>query len=113
MNRPSARFIGSKRVLTNSLWYQHCVNTTKQARSGSMRIKIIQPPTVACIDGVPLDQFRPGNVYCLGNLLAGVFLAEGWAEPVDDPENGSRSDAEVPAIPRNLTREFFPPYYDG
>jgi len=78
-----------------------------------MRIKIIQPPTVACIDGVPLDQFRPGNVYCLGNLLAGVFLAEGWAEPVDDPENGSRSDAEVPAIPRNLTREFFPPYYDG
>jgi hypothetical protein len=78
-----------------------------------MRIKIIQRPTAAFIDGVPLDQFRPGNVYCLGNLLAGVFLAEGWAEPVDDPENGSPSEAEVPAIPRNLTREFFPPYYDS
>jgi hypothetical protein len=78
-----------------------------------MRIKIIQRPSIACIDGVPLDQFRTGNVYCLGNLLAGVFLAEGWAEPVDEPENGSQTEAEVPAIPRNLTREFFPPYYDS
>lgn len=78
-----------------------------------MRIKVIQRPAVACIDGIRLDQFRPGHVYQLGHLLASVFLAEGWAEPVDAPENGSRSEAEVPAIPRNLTREFFPPYYDG
>jgi hypothetical protein len=78
-----------------------------------MRIRIVQKPAVACIDGVNLDQFRPGNVYHLGSLMAGVFLAEGWAEPVDDRETGSHSDAEVPAIPRNLTREFFPPYYDG
>ena len=77
-----------------------------------MRIKVIQPPAVASIDGVRLDQFRPGNEYQLGNLLACVFLAEGWAEPVDHPETGS-PEAEVPAIPRNLTREFFPPYYDG
>jgi hypothetical protein len=77
-----------------------------------MRIKVIQKPAVACIDGVRLDQFRPGNEYQLGNLMACVFLAEGWAEPVDHPENGSHSEAEVPAIPRNLTREFFPPYYD-
>jgi hypothetical protein len=78
-----------------------------------MRIKVIQQPTVACIDGVHLDQFRPGNEYQLGNLLACVFLAEGWAEPIDHPENGSHAEPEVPAIPRNLTREFFPPYYDG
>jgi hypothetical protein len=78
-----------------------------------MRIKIVQKPAVACIDGVPLDHFRPGNVYHLGSLMAGVFLAEGWAEPADDPETGSHSTADVPAIPRNLTREFFPPYYDG
>jgi hypothetical protein len=45
--------------------------------------------------------------------MAGVFLAEGWAEPADDPEARSHSAAAVPAIPRNLTREFFPPYYDG
>jgi len=78
-----------------------------------MRIKVIQKPAVACIDGVVLDQFRPGHVYKLGSLLAAVFLAEGWAEPDDAPENGSPSEAEAPAIPRNLTREFFPPYYDG
>jgi len=75
-----------------------------------MRIRIVQQPAVACIDGVRLDQFRPGHVYHLGSLMAGVFLAEGWAEPVDDQETGI---AEAPAIPRNLTREFFPPYYDG
>jgi hypothetical protein len=78
-----------------------------------MRIRIIQKPAVACIDGVSLDQFRPGHVYQLGSLMAGVFLAEGWAEPVDDRETGNHADAMVPAIPRNLTREFFPPYYDG
>jgi hypothetical protein len=75
-----------------------------------MRIRIVQKPAVTCIDGFRLDQFRPGHVYHLGSLMAGVFLAEGWAEPVDDQEPG-RQDA--PAIPRNLTREFFPPYYDG
>ena len=75
-----------------------------------MRIRIIQRPTVEFIDGVRLDQFRPGHVYQLGSLMAGVFLAEGWAEPVEDQEPG-RQDA--PAIPPNLTREFFPPYYDG
>jgi len=75
-----------------------------------MRIRIVQKPAVACIDGVRLDQFRPGHIYHLGSLMAGVFLAEGWAEPVDDHETGS---PDVPAIPRNLTREFFPPYYDG
>src|SRR5262245_21869217 len=78
-----------------------------------MRIKVIQQPTVACIDGVRLDQFRLGNVYQLGNLLASVFLAEGWAEPVDDQANGSQPRAEGPGIPPTLPREFFPPYYDG
>ena len=75
-----------------------------------MRIRIVQKPAVAFIDGVRLDHFRPGHVYQLGSLMAGVFLAEGWAEPVDDQEAGGLS---APAIPRNLTREFFPPYYDG
>ena len=76
-----------------------------------MRIRIIQKPAVEFIDGVRLDQFRPGHVYQLGSLMAGVFLAEGWAEPVD--ESGDRKSRSAPPIPRNLTREFFPPYYDG
>ena len=33
------------------------------------------------IDGVRLDRFRAGIVYEVGTQLAGVFLAEGWAEP--------------------------------
>jgi hypothetical protein len=75
-----------------------------------MRIRIVQKPAVAFIDGVRLDHFRPGHVYQLGSLMAGVFLAEGWAEPVDEQETGIPA---APPIPRNLTREFFPPYYDG
>ena len=75
-----------------------------------MRIRIVQKPAVEFIDGVRLDQFRPGHEYEVGSLMAGVFLAEGWAEPVDEQETGIPA---APAIPRNLTREFFPPYYDG
>lgn len=83
-----------------------------------MRIRIVQKPSVPFIDGVRLDQFRPGNVYHLGSLLAGVFLAEGWAEPVDDPvpaevDPSSQLGGNGHTVLRNLTREFFPPYYDG
>ena len=82
-----------------------------------MRIRIVQKPSVAFIDGVRLDQFRLGNVYHLGSLLAGVFLAEGWAEPVDDPTpaelDPTRQLSSDGVRIRNLTREFFPPYYDG
>lgn len=48
-----------------------------------MRIRIVRAPTQPCIDGVRLDQFRVGCEYDLGTTLAGVMLAEGWAEPVD------------------------------
>ncbi len=76
-----------------------------------MRIRIVQRPTVEFIDGVRLDQFRPGHVYQLGSLMAGVFLAEGWAEPVDDQEtrtpgcarNSSKPDQGVlPAVLRRI-----------
>ena len=84
-----------------------------------MRIRILRKPTVAYIDGVRLDQFRLGAEYQLGHLLAGVFLAEGWAEPVDDDPGAAEVDAsrqpaaDVATTPPNLTRDFFPPYYDG
>jgi hypothetical protein len=44
------------------------------------------------VDGIRLDQFRPGRQYVLGNSLGALFLAEGWAEPVED-------DEPSPAIP--------------
>ena len=44
------------------------------------------------MDGIRLDQFRPGREYVLGNSLGALFLAEGWGEPVAD-------DAPSPAIP--------------
>jgi hypothetical protein len=83
-----------------------------------MRIRIVQKPSASTIDGLRLDQFRLGTMYDLSSLLAGVFLAEGWAEPVDDDEPAHvvpfRKIGPVPPrTPANLTREFFPPYYDG
>jgi hypothetical protein len=72
-----------------------------------MRIRILQKPGTASIDGVRLDRFRPGQQYEVGHLIGSVFLAEGWVEPVDDM---------VPApvtAPHNVIRELFPPYYDA
>jgi hypothetical protein len=39
------------------------------------------------IDGLAVDGFEPGREYEMGNELAALFLAEGWAVPVplDDP----------------------------
>jgi hypothetical protein len=72
-----------------------------------MRIKILQKPGVASIDGMRLDRFRVGQSYDVGHLIGSVFLAEGWAEPFED------DTALAPAtVPANLIREFFPPYYD-
>jgi CheY-like chemotaxis protein len=45
-----------------------------------MRLRICRQPT-GTIDGIALDQFRPGLVYDVGSQLASVFLAEGWGEP--------------------------------
>jgi hypothetical protein len=44
------------------------------------------------VDGIRLDRFRPGREYVLGNSLGALFLAEGWAVPVED-------DEPSPAIP--------------
>jgi len=38
------------------------------------------------VDGIRLDRFRPGREYILGNSLGALFLAERWAEPVEDDE---------------------------
>jgi hypothetical protein len=84
-----------------------------------MRIKVVQIPTLSEVDGVRLDVFRPGIQYEMGNSLGALFLAEGWAVPVDSTESAMLipisefvADRET-AEPQNLVREVWPPYYDG
>jgi CheY-like chemotaxis protein len=48
-----------------------------------MQVRICRQPAGA-IDGIPLEQFRAGVIYEIGAQLAGIFLAQGWAEPVQD-----------------------------
>jgi len=84
-----------------------------------MRIRVIRKPKLARVDGIRLDHFLPGLLYEVGNTLGAYMLAEGWAEPVgsDEPamlvpmsEFDPDSDS---AMPPNLRREIYPPYYDG
>jgi hypothetical protein len=49
-----------------------------------------------------LDRFQPGLVYDVGTTLAGVLLAEQWAEPVDD-------DYEWTVTPVTNVRQFADP----
>ena len=60
-----------------------------------MRLRICRQPT-GTVDGVPLQNFQPGFVYDLGTQLANVFLAEGWATPVD--EDGPWTDRSSDGI---------------
>jgi CheY-like chemotaxis protein len=48
-----------------------------------VRLRICRQPT-GVIDGIPLEKFRAGIVYDVATQLANVFLAEGWAEPVEE-----------------------------
>jgi hypothetical protein len=52
-----------------------------------MRIRIVQKPTRAYIDGIQLDNFEEGDQLEVGSRLGALMLAEGWAEPVsfDEP----------------------------
>ena len=87
-----------------------------------MRIKIIQKPTVTCIDGVRFDRFEVGYQYEVGNLIEAVMLAEKWAElvPSDEPvlvvpldELSADRNKSLPPTPPNLIRETYPPYYEN
>lgn len=97
-------------------WYHDCVNTNPRAVAGKMRIRILQVPRLACIDGIRLDQFVDGLQYEVGNTLGALFLCEGWAEPVDDPSpalviplRGFPVDYPRPRpTPPSLTRETYP-----
>ena len=87
-----------------------------------MRIKVLQVPSVAELDGIDLKRFAPGHKYEVGNRLGSLMLAEGWAEPVGDDEPAllvpfSDSDPFTACVvdhgnPPNLVRETYPPYAD-
>jgi hypothetical protein len=76
-----------------------------------MRIRIVQRPRPASIDGIRVDHFELGHEYDVGNRLAMVLLAEQWAVPVpvDEPENTTAgragavardTAADTPVVPR-------------
>jgi hypothetical protein len=87
-----------------------------------MRIRIVQKPSLVEIDGVDLDHFQVGTEYDLGNTLASLMLAEGWAEPIplDAPPLpipfGPDDPFSMPVIdrnsPPNLVKEQHPPFLD-
>jgi hypothetical protein len=87
-----------------------------------MRIRIVQKPFIDEIDGVDLQHFQVGTEYDLGNTLASVMLAEGWAEPIplDAPPPpvpfGPDDPFSMPVIdrgsPPNLVKEQHPPFLD-
>ena len=84
-----------------------------------MRIRVLQTPTIAEVDGIRLDVFLPGVQYEMGNCLGALFLSEGWAIPVDSVEPAmviplSEFSADRPASPSppNLVREIYPPYFN-
>jgi hypothetical protein len=83
-----------------------------------VRIRIVQKPPLASVDGLRTDWFEPGGLYAVGTALGCLFLAEGWAEPVVSeepaqltPVRQTRWDAED-AEPHNLFRGKWPSYLD-
>jgi hypothetical protein len=67
------------------------------------------------VDGIRLDAFVPGSSYEVGKHLGALFLAEGWAEPVDTTEPAlviplSKIGAHGP--PANGIRDIDPPSFD-
>jgi len=85
-----------------------------------MRIKVLHRPTIAEVDGIRLDVFNPGVQYEMGNCLGALFLAEGWAIPVDSTEPAmviplSEFAADRAASPsqQNLVREIYSPYCEA
>jgi hypothetical protein len=81
-----------------------------------MRIRLVHKPLIEGIDGIDLRRFQVGTQYEVGNSVGALLLAEGWAEPVPSDEPAiliplADADADI-AVPSNLIREVYPPYYD-
>jgi len=84
-----------------------------------MRIRVLQTPKIAEVDGIRLDVFQPGVQYEMGNCLGALFLAEGWAIPVDSvepamliPLSEFSADHRASTSPSNAVREIYAPSDD-
>jgi len=83
-----------------------------------VRIRIIQAPTRESIDGIRLDRFLWGFQYDVSAVLGSYLMAEGWAELTTGAEPAlvtplSEFEPDSHSGPPNLSREIFPPYFDG
>jgi hypothetical protein len=81
-----------------------------------MRIKVTKEPASSCIDRTQLGLFRPGLQYDVGTALAGLIIAEGWAEAVSSDEPAviillKELDVAAPNPP--LSREMYALYDEG
>ena len=83
-----------------------------------MRIRMVQRPPLASVDGLRIDWFKAGCLYDVGTTLGCLFLAERWAEPVVNEALALSTsprqtlwDADD-AEPPNLIRGKWPPYSD-
>ena len=102
------------------LWIHACINAANARFAAALRIRIIQRPTMSCIDGFQLDRFVPGVQYDVSPLFAAYMVTEGWAEPVEPieldpatPPDLQLYRGDLNGLPPNLEREFDPPYYQG
>ena len=86
-----------------------------------MRIRIVQTPPLSSVDGIAIA-FEVAREYMVGNSVGALFLAEGWAVPVeldapsppepfgaDDPHSVTTLDK---GNPPNLIREHAPPFVE-
>ncbi|HKT80348.1 MAG TPA: hypothetical protein VJP86_09010 [Vicinamibacterales bacterium] len=82
---------------------------------------MIHTPPIREVDGLSIHDLVIGHEYEVGNNLAALLLAEGWAEPIpleaprqftpfshDDPFDSRKLYPDPP----NLRREFSPPSLD-
>jgi hypothetical protein len=86
------------------------------AEKGLMRIRVIQKPLAASVDGIRLDLFEVGSQYDVGTTLGTLALAEGWAEPVANdkpalviPLDEMRTDDRTRPSQRPRHRALGPP----
>lgn len=94
-------------------WYHHCERNVAGALATTLRIRIIQTPSLSSIDGIDLRQYHSGFEYEVGTTIGSLLLLHRWAElviegkpapgvPVVDTEKSTNRSPNPP----NLRREY-------
>jgi hypothetical protein len=84
------------------------------------RIRIVQKPAIASLDGIRFSDFEVGGEYVVGTVTGEVLLAEGWGVPIDEPAPTAPPYEPVyvvrreidPESPPNLVRDQWPPPFE-